>query len=106
MLKKRGLETKDYLSLIGVPCMPRTSPFDPGYDPVTFESHLEQSAHLRSMMKLSMACWQIANELATRKKVAACRRYGVPTCTGEDLLRWRGHSEPYPSISTCVLTSG
>src|SRR3974377_748209 len=75
--------TWDYLKLIGASEMPpRTSPFDPGYDPVTLESHLEQSCHLISVLKISMACWQIANEMATRKKVDAARRYGVPTCTG------------------------
>ena len=50
----------EYLNLIGVPEMqPRTSPFDPGYDPVTLESHLEQSSHLIAVLKISMACWQI-----------------------------------------------
>src|SRR2546427_5564512 len=33
------------------------SPFDPGYDPVTLESHLAQSGHLMSRLKLSMASW-------------------------------------------------
>lgn len=61
---------------------PRTSPFDPGYDPVTLESHLDQSSHLISVLKISMACWQIANEIATRKKVDAARRLNIPTCTG------------------------
>jgi phosphosulfolactate synthase len=75
--------TWDYLRLIGVPDMPpRTSPFDPGYDPVTLESHLEQSSHLIDVLKISMACWQVANEIATRKKVDAARRLGVATCTG------------------------
>lgn len=75
--------TQEYLKSIGVPDLPpKTSPFDPGYDPVTFESHLDQSSHLMAVMKISMACWQIANEMATRRKVAAARRYGVPTCTG------------------------
>jgi phosphosulfolactate synthase len=73
----------DYLRLIGVPDLPpRTSPFDPGYDPVTVESHLEQSAHLITVLKISMACWQIASESATRRKVQAARRLGVQTCTG------------------------
>ena len=81
--KKKVITTKDYLRLIGVPEMPpRTSPFDPGYDPVTLESHLEQSAHLISTLKISMACWQIADEKATRRKVDAARRLGVRTCTG------------------------
>src|SRR5688572_3954100 len=73
----------DYLRSIGVPDLPpRTSPFDPGYDPVTVESHLEQSGHLMSVLKVSMACWQIADETATRRKVQAARRLGVTTCTG------------------------
>ncbi len=75
--------TRDYLKLIGVPDMPgRTSPFDPGYDPVTLESPLEQSSHLISTLKISMACWQIANEKATRRKVDAACRLNIPTCTG------------------------
>lgn len=104
MLKKRGLETQEYLNLIGVPCMvPRTSPFDPGYDPVTFESHLEQSSHLMATMKLSMACWQIANAMATRKKVDACRRYGVPTCTGGGPFEVAGSFETLPEyLDLCV----
>ena len=83
IIEKHKLHTRDYLHLIGVPDMPpRTSPFDPGYDPVTLESHLEQSAHLMSILKISMACWQIADERSTRKKIDAARRHGVPTCTG------------------------
>ncbi len=77
------LRTSDYLRKIGVPELPpRTSPFDPGYDPATLESHLEQSAHLFSNLKISMACWMVAREEATRKKIAAARRYRVPTVTG------------------------
>ena len=77
------LSTREYLRLIGVPELPPcTSPFDPGYDPVTVESHLAQSAHLMSTLKISMACWQIADETATRRKIAAARVYNVPTVTG------------------------
>ena len=80
---KGHVHTSDYLKLIGVPeIAPSTSPFDPGYDPATLESHLEQSSHLMSLLKISMACWIVANENATRKKVAAAKRYGVPTVTG------------------------
>lgn len=61
---------------------PRTSPFDPGYDVTTVVSHLEQSAHLISRLKLSMATWLIANETATREKIAAAKRLGVPLVTG------------------------
>lgn len=74
---------QNYLELIGVAKLPPcTSPFDPGYDPRTVESHLEQSGHLISLLKISMACWQIADERATRAKVAAAKRLGVKTCTG------------------------
>lgn len=73
----------EYLKLIGVPDIPaRTSPFDPGYDPVTLISHLEQSFHLISTLKISMACWQIADEKATRQKNDAARRFNIPVCTG------------------------
>jgi phosphosulfolactate synthase len=79
----RQLSTQEYLRLIGVPDLPPlTSPFDPGYDPVTFESHLDQSAHLMSSLKVSMACWQIANEAVTRRKLAVARSHDVPTVTG------------------------
>lgn len=79
----KQLPTHDYLDLIGVARLPAlTSPFDPGYDPATVESHLDQSSHLVSILKISMACWMIANESATRRKVAAAQRYGVPTVTG------------------------
>src|SRR5437867_2223277 len=78
-----ALHTADYLELIGVPALPPlTSPFDPGYDPVTLESHIDQSAHLMASLKISMACWQIADEAATRRKIAAARAHNVPTVTG------------------------
>ena len=77
------LHTSDYLRRIGVPdILPATSPFDPGYDVVTLESHLEQSSHLMSILKISMACWMVAKESAVRRKIRAARRHGVPTVTG------------------------
>ena len=77
------MRTRDYLSALGVPELPpRTCPFDPGYDPGTLEGHLEQSAHLMAELKISMACWLVADEGATRRKVAAARAHGVPTVTG------------------------
>lgn len=80
---ERPLHTRDYLRAIGVPDLqPATSPFDPGYDPVTLESHLQQSAHLMSILKVSMACWMVADERATRSKVASARRADVATVTG------------------------
>jgi phosphosulfolactate synthase len=77
------IHTADYLTRIGVPQLaPATSPFDPGYDPSTVGSHLQQSSHLISILKISMACWMVANESATRRKIALARRYGVRTVTG------------------------
>jgi phosphosulfolactate synthase len=72
-----------YLGEIGIRPTPRaTCPFDPGYDPVTVEAHLEQSAHLIGTLKISMACWMVADEGATRRKIAAARRLEVPTVAG------------------------
>jgi phosphosulfolactate synthase len=81
---QRGtVHTYDYLKAIGVPPIaPATCPFDPGYDPFTFEGHLLQSSHLMETMKISMACWQVCNEEVTRWKVAACKHHNVPTVTG------------------------
>ena len=72
-----------YLRKIGVPDLPATlSPFDPGYDLPALESHLEQSHHMIASLKISMACWMIANESVSRRKVAAAKRFGVPAVTG------------------------
>jgi phosphosulfolactate synthase len=77
------LHTADYLKMIGVPHIdPATSPFDPGYDLATLESHLAQSSHVMSILKISMACWMVANEKVTRRKIAAAKKYRVPTTTG------------------------
>ena len=75
--------TRDYLRALGVLDLPPlTSPFDPGYDPATLDSHLDQSAHLVAILKVSMACWMIADERATRRKVLSAIRHGVATVTG------------------------
>src|SRR5713101_753338 len=75
--------TDEFLKLIGVPRVPRsTSVFDPGYDLITLESHLEQSSHLISILKISMACWLVAKETATRRKIAAARKHNVATVNG------------------------
>ncbi|TMC97052.1 MAG: hypothetical protein E6I58_10410 [Chloroflexi bacterium] len=79
----KPLSTHDFVRALGVPDLPpRTSPFDPGYDAATLISHLEQSHHLISRLKISMACWLIADEGATRAKIAAAHRLGVPLVTG------------------------
>lgn len=83
MSKSSNIHTSDYLTRIGVSEMtPRTSPFDPGYDPITLEGHLQQSGHLMAILKLSMACWIVAKEDATRHKVAAAKKHQVSTVTG------------------------
>ncbi len=78
-----GHRTSDYLRKIGVaPLPPTTCPFDPGYDLGTVQHHLEQSAHLMAMLKLSMACWLIADEATSRRKIAAAAAHGVPAVAG------------------------
>lgn len=75
--------TFDFLRLIGVnEISPSTSAFDPGYDASTLEGHLAQSGHLISILKMSMACWIIANEAVTRRKIALAREHKVPAVTG------------------------
>jgi phosphosulfolactate synthase len=82
-MRANTVHTSDYLRLIGVAEMPPlSSPFDPGYDPVTLESHIEQSSHLMAILKVSMACWMVAKEESTRRKVAAAKWHRVPTVTG------------------------
>ena len=77
------MSTAEYLREIGVVNLsPRTSPFDPGYDLNTLVAHLKQSAHLMASMKISMACWQIANEHVTRAKISACKQHGVIPSAG------------------------
>src|SRR5215212_7914324 len=77
------MRTSDFLRKIRVPPIPPyTMPFDPGNDPATVESHLEQSSHLMSALKISMACWIVANEASTRRKIAAANKYSVPIVTG------------------------
>lgn len=76
-------QTSNFLRKIGVPDLPPLiSPFDPGYDPITLEGHLEQSSHLYSILKISMACWMIAREDCTRRKIAAATKHRVPVVTG------------------------
>lgn len=78
-----ALTTREYLPMIGVQeFAPRMNPFDPGYDPVTVESHLSQSGHLMATFKLSTAAWMIADEAATRRKILAARAHNVPVVTG------------------------
>lgn len=82
-IKRERSGFDDYLSGIGVPELPpRTYPFDPGVAPVVLESHLQQSGHLMLGLKVSMACWVIADQAATRRKVQAAHDAGVLATTG------------------------
>ncbi len=75
--------TAAFLRELGIPESPaRTHPFDPGYDPQTVISHLEQSAHLMASLKISLACWLVGNERSYRAKIAYARERGVITVTG------------------------
>jgi phosphosulfolactate synthase len=75
--------TSDYLAALGVQDLPpRTSPFDPGYSPLEVASHLSQSAGLMATLKISMACWQVADETAVREKIRSARAAGVEVTTG------------------------
>jgi len=77
------LHTADFLKMLGVGQLSAsTSVLDPGYDVVTLQSHLEQSSHLISVLKISMACWLIANETVVRRKVEIANRHKVITTTG------------------------
>lgn len=79
----RPTTTSDYLEQIGVPPLPpRTCPFDPGYDLGTLAGHLAQSAHLMETLKISMACWLVADERVQRAKIAAATDAGVGTVSG------------------------
>jgi len=83
MTANGNCHTSDFLRILGVPeISPSTSAFDPGYDPITLEGHLEQSGHLISILKISMACWIVANEDSTRRKIASAVSHRVPTVTG------------------------
>ncbi len=80
--------TADYLRLIGVPELPPlTSPFDPGYDLTTFESHLDQSSHLMSIVKISMACWMVANSDGYRWRTLRDRSRARTTSRVSGLVR-------------------
>jgi phosphosulfolactate synthase len=99
-----------YLRELGVRELPpATYPFDPGVAPVVLESHLEQSAHLMLGLKVSMACWQVADEGATRRKVAAARAAGVPANTGGgpyEVALAQGRLQAYLDLCADVGFSG
>jgi phosphosulfolactate synthase len=73
----------EYLDDLGVADLPASScPFDPGLAPLVLESHLAQSAGLILSLKISMACWMVADARAVRQKLAAAAALGVQTSAG------------------------
>ncbi len=99
--------THSYLESIGVlELSGKTSPFDPGYDPVTLISHLEQSSHLISILKISMACWQIANENSTRMKIDAANRLNISTVTGGGTFEVASHFGKLPEFLDLIADLG
>lgn len=101
------MKTTEYLRIIGVPELPpRTTPFDPGYDPGTVREHLRQSHHLMAGLKISMACWQIADEGVTREKIAACKQYGVKTSAGGGPLEVAAYFNRLPEYMKLCASVG
>ena len=77
LFAQRRPHPRDYLKFSSVPEMsPRTGPFDPGCDP----SHSSRIS--TSSLKISMACWIVADENASRRKSAVAARRRVPVATG------------------------
>jgi phosphosulfolactate synthase len=77
------MTTSGFLQSIGVPALaPAITPFDPGYDLHTLVGHLDQSGALMSRLKISMACWLVADEGVTRAKARAAAERKVPTVSG------------------------
>jgi phosphosulfolactate synthase len=99
-----------FLQRLGVvELAPATTPFDPGYDPITVEGHLVQSAHLMASIKISMACWMIAEENETRRKVAAARRAKVSTVCGGtpfEVAAAQGQLDPYLDLCADIGFAG
>jgi phosphosulfolactate synthase len=93
------IDLATFVRALGVPDLPpRTSAFDPGYDPATVESHLVQSGRLITRLKLSMACWLIADQSATEAKIARARSLGVPLVSGGgpfEIARARGRLDEF-----------
>jgi phosphosulfolactate synthase len=93
------ISPREYLQLVGVAeVLPLTTPFDPGYDPSTLEGHLLQSSHLMAGLKISMACWMIANGEVSRRKVSMARAHGVTPVAGGgpfEVAVAQGQLEPY-----------
>src|SRR5262245_57470754 len=79
-----SLQPAEYLREIGVQDLsPLTSVLDPGFDPVTIENHLRQSAHLIASLELYLSGWLLAREDGTKAKLAAARQHGIPSVASD-----------------------
>ncbi|MEW5798540.1 MAG: phosphosulfolactate synthase [Bacteroidota bacterium] len=86
-LLKRRFHSVELMRILGIPQVPPlTGVIDTGFDPLTVESHLSQSAHLISMMKIAYPGWLIAEENSLRQKVSAAQRYNVPVTMGTEIF--------------------
>jgi phosphosulfolactate synthase len=99
--------TAEYIAALGVRSMPpRTCPLDPGYDPASVESHLEQSGHLMTSLKISTAGWLIADEASTRRKFFVAREHAVPTVTGGTPFEIAVHQDMLPEYLDLCASLG
>jgi phosphosulfolactate synthase len=72
---------------------------------VTLAAHLDQSAHLISILKISMACWLIASPEATARKLASASARGVRTVSGGgpfEVAVAQRRLEPYLDLCAAV----
>ena len=54
-------------------------------------------------MKISMACWQIANESVTKEKIAACKKHGVVAGAGGGPLEVAAYFDRLPQyLDLCM----
>ena len=101
------LLTSEYIAALGVRSIPpRTCPLDPGYDPESVVSHLKQSGHLMSSLKISTAGWLIADEASTRRKFSAAREHGVTTVTGGTPFEIAVHQQMLPEYLDLCASLG
>lgn len=101
------MTTAEFIDLLGVRRIPpRTCPLDPGYDPESVVSHLRQSGHLMTSLKISTAGWLVADEESTRRKFSAAREYGVPSVTGGTPFEVAVHQELLPEYLDLCASLG
>jgi phosphosulfolactate synthase len=89
--------------------VPRTHPFDPGYDVATVVSHIRQSHSLMAGLKLSMATWLLIDDSSLRKKIDTARDHGLPVTVGGGMFEIAadlGHLEEYLDLCRRLGVTG